>query len=132
MKKRRVKLGVQTVDGQQVLIKDSCFHEVEDFIENNINNPSLISTSALAARFNYSPSQFSRRFKAVSDKSVKEYVIDVKMKKAKELLRTVNLSISDIAYQLGYTNPFYFTNVFTKQNGISPSAYRKKFSEFNR
>lgn len=132
MKKGKVKLGVQKVDGQQVIIRDSCFHEVEEFIEENINNPSLISTSALAERFNYSPSQFARRFKAVADKSVKEYVIGVKMEKAKELLRIVNLSIADIAYQLGYTNPFYFTNVFTKQNGISPSEYRKKFSEFSR
>ena len=54
------------------------------------------------------------------------------MEKARELLRTVNLSITEIAYQLGYTNPFYFTNVFSKQNGISPSEYRKKFSDFSR
>ncbi|PHN05372.1 helix-turn-helix domain-containing protein [Flavilitoribacter nigricans] len=132
MKKGKVKLGVQHVDGEQVMIRDSCFHEVEEFIASNIHDPSLISTSALAERFNYSPSQFSRRFKAVAHKSVKEYVIDAKMEKAKELLRTVNLSITDIAYQLGYTTPFYFTNVFTKQNGISPSAYRKKFSDFSR
>ena len=132
MKKGKVKLGVQNVDGQEILIRDSCFHEVEDFIENNIHDPALISTTALAARFNYSPSQFSRRFKAVADKSVKEYVIEVKMRKAKELLGTVNLSIADIAYRLGYTSPFYFTNVFTRHNGISPSAYRRKFSEFSR
>ena len=132
MGKAKVKLGYQNLDGQQVLIKDSCFHEVEDFIENNLHNPSLISTSSLAERFNYSPSQFSRRFKAVSNKSVKEYITDLKIKKAKELLRTINLSISDIAYQLGYANPFYFTTVFTKCNGISPSAYRRKFSDFCR
>ncbi|MBK8968895.1 MAG: helix-turn-helix transcriptional regulator [Lewinellaceae bacterium] len=132
MKKGKVKLGVQNVDGQQVEIRDSCFHEVEDFIANNIHDPAMLSTSVLAERFSYSPSQFSRRFKAVAGKSVKEYVIEAKMEKAKELLRIVNLSIADIAYQLGYTTPFYFTNVFTKQNGISPSAYRKKFSEFSR
>lgn len=132
MKKRKVNLGIQNIDGEEVMIRDSCFHEVEEFIAENLHNASVISTSALAERFNYSPSQFSRRFKAVAGKSVKEYVIDVKMAKAKELLRIVNLSISDIAYQLGYTNPFYFTNVFTKQNGISPSVYRRKFSEFNR
>lgn len=132
MKKGSVKLGTQVIDGQQVEVRDSCFHEVEQFIEININNPSLLSTSTLATRFNYSPSQFSRRFKAVANKTVKEYVIGVKMEKAKELLRTVNRSIGDIAYQLGYTNPFYFTNVFTKHNRISPSAYRSKFSGMSR
>ena len=132
MSKSKVKLGVQQVEGQDVEIRDSCFHEVEAFIADNIGKPHLLSISTLATKFNYSSSQFSRRFKAVSGKSVKEYVIAVKMQKAKELLRTVNLSISDIAYQLGYNNPFYFTNVFTKHHNISPSAYRKTFSEFNR
>lgn len=132
MAKGKVTLGIQYVDGKEVVIRDSCFHEVEDFIENNLHNSALLTTSALAERFNYSSSQFSRRFKAVAHKTVKEYVIEAKMQKAKEFLKTVNLSISDIAYKLGYTNPFYFTNVFTKQFGISPSAYRRKFSEFSR
>ncbi len=132
MKKSKVKLGIQNVEGRQVIVRDSCFHEVEEFIANNLHNPTEISTSALAARFNYSPSQFSRRFRAVAAKSVKEYVIGVKMEKAKELLRTINLSITDVAYQLGYSNPFYFTNVFTKHFGFPPSAYRSKFTEFKR
>ena len=132
MAKRKVILGIQKIEGEQVVIRDSCFHEVEEYIEENICNPAMLSLSVLAAKFNYSPSQFSRRFVAVSGENVKEYIIKVKMKKAKDLLRTVNLSITDIAYQLGYTTPFYFTNVFTKHFGISPTTYRGKFSEFKR
>ena len=132
MAKRKVILGTRKIEGEQVVIRDSCFHEVEEYIEENICNPAMLSLPVLAAKFNYSPSQFSRRFVAVSGESVKEYTIKVKMKKAKDLLRTVNLSITDIAYQLGYTTPFYFSNVFTKHFGISPTTYRGKFSEFKR
>lgn len=132
MKTRKVELGLQTIEGEQVEIVDSCFHEVEEYIEKHICDPAMLSMNVLAERFNYSPSQFSRRFMAVSGESVKEYVTKVKMKKAKELLRTVNLSITDIAYELGYTTPFYFTNVFTKHYGMSPSAYRSTFSKFKR
>lgn len=132
MTKRKVKLGIQNLEGEQVVIKDSCFHEVEEYIQENMGNPGMVSLDVLAAKFNYSPSQFSRRFVAVSGEGVKAYITRVKLEKAKELLRTVNLSITDIAYQLGYTNPFYFTNVFTKHFGMSPSAYRSKFSEFKR
>lgn len=132
MKKSKVKLGIQNVDGKEVVIRDSCFHDVEEFIANNLCNASLISTTALAERFNYSPSQFSRRFMAVAGENVKEYVTRVKLERSKEMLRTINLSITEIAYQLGYTTPFYFTNVFTKHYGISPSAYRSKFSELRR
>jgi two-component system response regulator YesN len=132
MAKQKVQLGTQTIEGENVEVRDSCFHEVEEYIEAHICDPEMLSMPVLAARFNYSPSQFSRRFVAVSGESVKEYVTRAKMKKAKELLRTVNLSITDIAYQLGYTTPFYFTNVFTKHFGESPSAYRSSFSEFKR
>ena len=132
MAKRKVILGIQPIEGEEVVIQDSCFHDVEEYIEANICNPAMLSLNVLATQFNYSPSQFSRRFIAVSGESVKEYVTKVKMNKAKELLRTVNLSITDIAYQLGYTNPFYFTNVFSKRFGFSPTVYRSKFSGFKR
>lgn len=132
MKKTKVKLGLQTIEGKQVIVRDSCFHEVEEYIEENLGDSSMLSMDKLALRFNYSPSQFSRRFKAVSGKGVKEYIIDMKMSKAKELLRTINLSITEISYKLGYTNPFYFTNVFSKYYGFSPSAYRSQFSDFKR
>lgn len=132
MVRRKVTLGTQTVEGEEVFITDSCFHEVEAYIEENICNPAMLSLHVLAAKFNYSPSQFSRRFVAVTGESVKKYVTKVKVNKAKELLRTVNLSITAIAYQLGYTTPFYFTNVFTKHFGFSPTAYRSKFSKFKR
>ena len=48
------------------------------------------------------------------------------MKRAKELLANENVSIRDIAYEVGYDDPNYFTNVFRKEIGVSPRPYRKQ------
>ena len=48
------------------------------------------------------------------------------MKRAKELLANENVSIRDIAYEVGYDDPNYFTNVFRKEIGVSPLTYRKQ------
>ena len=58
MAKGKVNLGIQNVDGEEVEVRDSCFHEVEEYIEANINKPAMLTTSVLAKQFNYSPSQF--------------------------------------------------------------------------
>lgn len=48
------------------------------------------------------------------------------MKRAKELLANENVSIRDIAYEVGYDDSNYFTNVFRKEIGVSPRTYRKQ------
>ena len=50
----------------------------------------------------------------------------LRMKRAKELLANENVSIRDIAYEVGYDDPNYFTNVFRKEIGVSPRTYRKQ------
>jgi AraC-like DNA-binding protein len=50
----------------------------------------------------------------------------VRMKKAMELLQTGQLTVSEISYKVGITDPFYFSRCFKAQFGHSPSAYLKK------
>ena len=52
-----------------------------------------------------------------------------RIQKAKELLRDESLSVEAIAEQVGYNDYFYFTKVFKKNTGISPSKYRKNLLE---
>ena len=55
-----------------------------------------------------------------------DYLTSLRLQKAKTLLKEPNLSIQEIAEQSGYTDYFYFTKVFKKAEGISPSKYRKE------
>ncbi len=57
--------------------------------------------------------------------SFSDYLTYARMRKSKELLKNPYLSIKEISYQLGYTDPNYFTRVFKKEMDVSPTTYRK-------
>lgn len=69
----------------------------------------------------------SKAFKQVSGKNFIDYLTELRIEKAKELLRETDMKINDIAEKAGY-QPSYFNRIFKKQEGITPSQYR----EFNR
>ena len=54
----------------------------------------------------------------------KEYLTEIRIKKAKELLRMTTLRSAEISYQIGYNDPHYFSYVFRKNTGLSPSEFR--------
>ncbi|OHX64065.1 hybrid sensor histidine kinase/response regulator transcription factor [Flammeovirga pacifica] len=72
-----------------------------------------------------------RKLKALTDLSPKEYIQTKRLNHAKKLLLESNESISNVAYESGYSDPKYFSTVFKKQFGISPSEYIKSFESKN-
>lgn len=72
-------------------------------------------------------SSFKHTFKSILGISPQSYLINIRLERAKTLILTTNDSIKDIAYSVGYDDPFYFSRLFTKKYGISP----KKFSNKN-
>lgn len=70
-------------------------------------------------------SQFARRFKAELSVTPCEYISDLKMKKAQQLLTDTDLTIKTIAYELGFCNEYYFSSFFKKHSGVSPSLFRE-------
>jgi len=72
-----------------------------------------------------SPYHFIRTFKAFTGKSPYEYLILVKLNKAKELLSSNKSSITEICFKCGFNNLSNFINCFKKKVGVSPSEYRK-------
>ncbi len=71
-----------------------------------------------------SVSWFARVFKRHTGTSPQQYLINVRINKAKELLVSSTYNISKIAEIVGYYNPLYFSRVFKKHTGCSPSEYR--------
>jgi len=72
-----------------------------------------------------SPNYLSQLFKQETGKSFLEYLTQCRMEAAKTLLVQSNLTISEIAFKLGYDMPSYFSEVFKKSEGLTPSQYRK-------
>lgn len=81
------------------------------------------SIPELAAQVNMSPSKLKSDFKSLFGQSVYQYYLYKKMETAKQLLATKRQTISEIGYQLGYSNISQFSAQFKKQIGVSPSQY---------
>ena len=83
-----------------------------------------IPESEVALLCNMSPSRFCREFKAVFQVTFVEYLATYRMEQAKRLLANPSMPVADVAAAVGFNDPSYFTRVFRKQEGVSPSEYR--------
>lgn len=81
----------------------------------------------IAARRHMTPVQLTRRFQACFGLKPSEYVTDLRMRRAGELLTETNRTVEDIASACGYESGFYLSRVFAKHMGLSPSRYREKY-----
>ncbi|MEZ4884319.1 MAG: substrate-binding domain-containing protein [Chitinophagales bacterium] len=79
----------------------------------------------LCEELNISRSQLYRKIKALLDQSISDYIQNFRLKKAEELLVKDELSIAEIAYQVGYSSPDYFTKVFKSNYKVTPTQFRK-------
>ncbi|MEL7534180.1 MAG: helix-turn-helix transcriptional regulator, partial [Bacteroidota bacterium] len=73
-----------------------------------------------------SATQLFRKMKALTGHPPMSFVRKIRLHKAKELLFSTELSVSEIAYDLGFSDPHYFSRAFKKEFGQSPSQVRKE------
>ena len=86
-----------------------------------------ISLQTLADEVNLSVYYFSHCFKSITGRSPMNYVINTRIERAKVLLIRTNLSIEEIAYEVGYASSGSLINLFRKHEGISPNRFRKNY-----
>lgn len=84
-----------------------------------------ISEETVAKLCGMNTSSFSRSFKKEHKMTFCDYLINFRISKARELLQNPNASVSDIAYSVGFQDPSYFTRIFRRIVGVSPSRYRE-------
>lgn len=94
-----------------------------DFMQRHLTMP--LSLADLAAHSRQSIPHYCKLFKARISQSPMAYFTQLKMRKACELLDQTNLTIKEIADMLGYDDPYYFSRLFKKVQGDSPSQYRQ-------
>jgi AraC-like DNA-binding protein len=95
-----------------------------NFIHNNFERD--ISLGDIAKFVFLSPSYFTRAFKEETGMSPINYLLKVRIERAKELLEDTGLKISDIALSVGFSNQQRFNEMFKKYAGLTPLQYRKK------
>ena len=111
------------VGKQSTATKDISFikHYLETYYHESIQLEDLASMTHLSRFY------ISHSFKKEIGMSPMEYLIDIRIKESKILLRTTNYSISQVADIVGFTTPTYFSKQFRKSTGISPTDYREQF-----
>lgn len=97
------------------------------FIEENYGRD--LPLEDVAKSVGLSPSYFSSSFKRETGKNVVEYITEYRVEKAIELLGTTNLNTSEVAYRVGFNDPKYFTRIFKRSVGVTPSLYRRYSQE---
>ncbi|MFR1872924.1 MAG: helix-turn-helix domain-containing protein, partial [Coprococcus sp.] len=84
-----------------------------------------IRLEEIAQHVNLSAAYFSYLFKKETGKSLSEYVTEIKLQKARDMLKQGDLNISEIACEIGYSDVRYFSKIFKRVVGVKPSEYRK-------
>lgn len=100
--------------------------KIQDWLETNFKKP--VSIDTMAKTFNLSRRTLSRRFKMATGDSPLEYLQRLRIENAKRLLESSSRTFSEITWQVGYNDISSFQRLFSKSTGLSPSAYRRKFS----
>jgi len=97
-----------------------------EYIHFHIYDADKLTVPHLAALFHISPTYFSAYFKKCTGASLKQYILNYKASLAEDKLRFTDLSLSEIAHQLQFTDLQHFNKTFLKMKGKLPSNYRHR------
>ncbi len=100
----------------------SRIQKILDYIDQNLGNP--ISRESICRELYISESYLSRTFTKEMGMTLVDYITECRINKAKELLRTTDLTVTNICTQVGYNYAAYFTKIFKEKTGMTPNQYR--------
>lgn len=119
--KQLVMAGVEYFEDAEELEK-SFVNRLMNYMWENIDGD--LSLCTLSDKLHLNPSYLSRRFKALTGKNLTEAILELRVRKACELLKNTSLKISEIAPMVGYETAANFSKVFKKMMNITPREYR--------
>lgn len=103
---------------------DSIVEMVAGYVEENYKDDEL-TLSSIASYINFSPSHLSTIYRQQTGMTLIKYLTDFRLGKAKELLKCTALRSSEISAEVGYKDPHYFSYLFKKTLGMTPTQYRE-------
>lgn len=122
---------------RQFITRKITNHQMLSRLENLLNEhfssdalviKGLPSVQLIAQELNVSPNYLSRLLRTLAGQSTQQFIHDKVIEKAKEMLSTTSLSISEIAYGLGFEHPQSFTKMFKSKTTLSPTQFRACFN----
>lgn len=114
-------------------VSDTILQKLEAVLDEYFNGEESLTNGvptvqSLAARLNFSPSYLSDMLRSLTGQSTQQHIHNRLIEKAKERLSTTGLSVSEIAYALGFEHPQSFSKFFRNKTNQSPLAFRASFN----
>ncbi len=111
---------------RRVQKSDAVIGRCQAWIAENYVCPNPVAT--MAERSGLKPRTFERRFRAATGYLPMDYVHALRIEEAKQLIETENAGIDEIGFKVGYEDPTFFRRLFKRKAGLTPAAYRRKFT----
>lgn len=111
--------SIQTFTSKDLSFSEKVIHYMQENLSQHL------TLAQMANQFKYSTSHFSMLFQKETGTSPINYFLKLKIQKACQYIELTNLKLQEIAIILGFDEPAYFSRLFTKIMGVSPSTYRK-------
>lgn len=108
---------------QQDTHHDELIIKVQEWLQKHYQSD--VRMRELAVMFGLNSRSLNRRFRQAANKTPVEYLQEVRITQARQLLKHSNLSIAEIAFAVGYQDVSYFTGIFRRMHDVTPNAYRR-------
>ncbi len=103
--------------------QDNYISKIKQYVADHLSEP--LSLSGVSTAVFLSPNYCNHIFKTQTGETIMEYALRVKMERARHLLLTSAMPLSEVAAALGYKQYSYFSGLFKKEVGVSPAAFRR-------
>ncbi len=118
------KAGLQLIENKNGIIIEKIRKAILDYIDAE-KNPKLNFSDFLHKRLNYDYNYLSNLFSEVEARTIAQYMISIKIERAKEMIMFEDHTLSEIAEKLHYSNLSHFSLQFKKSTGLTPSHFKK-------
>jgi len=118
------KVGLELVKDKEAILVDQIKAAIADYID-NIHRIKVNLSDYLSKKLHYDYKLLSSYFSAMQPGTIEQYMINLKIEKAKEYLVLDNLTLSEIAYKLNYSSVAHLSGQFKKVSGLPASYFRK-------
>ena len=116
---------LEVVEKQQPTSEEIFLQKLIQIVEENLSDEHF-GLPELCKKAGLSRSQLFRKLKALTGKSTTKFIRSIRLEKGKKLLEDTDLTISEIAFQIGFGSPNYFARTFQNAFGVSPSSFRNR------
>jgi len=125
LKRALSKEDFELVNNKQVILVEKIKYLVTEMIQNSDELPDAKISDYLSDKLHLDYTYLSRCFSKIKKMNIREFIIEEKIKRVKQLLLSEDLTLSEIAWKLQYSSTSHLSSQFKKVTGVTPSAYKK-------